>query len=269
MKQEPTRKRSVSVKLFRKFLGYPTTEANGRYRDYFLLMFYLIGINSIDLLLARMNCLVNGRFEYIRSKTHKKYSIKVEPEAEELLKRYAGKDYLLEAMDHCKLYRSFAHEMNDALKEIGDVRWEMVPDPDDLFAPPKLTKTITPVIPEISTYYARHCWATFAHEAGVSLQRAATVLAGGATFFFAMGWGQMPEATSRMHTSPRFFEIPPAPSPGEKLFRRQDRGISPFFRNRPGMLYTRPVYHFCSEPQIDAKGFLADLCGDDLSVEYT
>ena len=169
IKQEPTRKRSVSVDVFRKFLGYPTTETNRRYRDYFLLMFYLIGINSIDLLLARRNCLVGGRFEYIRSKTHKKYSIKVEPEAEELLKRYAGKDYLLEAMDHCKLYRSFAHEMNDALKEIGDVRWEMVPDPDDLFAPPRLVKVVTPVIPEISTYYARHCWATFAYEAGVPL----------------------------------------------------------------------------------------------------
>ena len=169
IKQEPTRKRSVSVKLFKEFLDYPATEANRRYRDYFLLMFYLIGINSQDLLLARKEQTNNGRFEYIRAKTHKHYSIKIEPETEELLKRYEGKDYLLEAMDHCKLYRSFAHEMNDALKQIGEVKWEMVPDPDDLFAPPKLVKTITPIVPEISTYYARHCWATFAYEAGVSL----------------------------------------------------------------------------------------------------
>ena len=169
IKQEETKKRSVSVDLFRKFLDCPTTEANGRYRDYFLLMFYLIGINSRDLLMARKEQINNGRFEYIRAKTHKRYSIRIEPEAEELLKRYEGKDYLLEAMDHCRLYRSFAHEMNDAMKEIGDVRWEMVPDPDDLFAPPKLERIVTPVIPEISTYYARHCWATFAYEAGVPL----------------------------------------------------------------------------------------------------
>lgn len=139
------------------------------FRDYFLLMFYLIGINSKDLLLARKGNLVNGRLEYIREKTHKKYSIRIEPEAEELLKRYEGSDYLLGAMDGCKHYKSFAHEMNDHLKMIGEEVVEMVPDPEDLFGTPRLIKTIKPVIPGISTYYARHCWATFAYEAGVPL----------------------------------------------------------------------------------------------------
>lgn len=169
IKQEPTRKRSVSVELFRKFLNYPTSPANARYRDYFLLMFYLIGINSKDLLLGLEKQIINGRFEYIREKTHKKYSIKIEPEAEELLKRYEGRNYLLEAMDHCKHYRSFAHEMNDHLKMIGEVVVETIPDTEDLFGTPHLQKTIRPVIPGISTYYARHCWATFAYEAGIPL----------------------------------------------------------------------------------------------------
>ena len=169
IKQEPTKKRSVSVELFRKFLDYPAPPHLQRYRDYFLLMFYLIGINSKDLLLVRKESVVGDRLEYIREKTHKKYSIKIEPEAKELLKRYEGKGYLLEAMDRCKHYKSFAREINDGLKEIGDVSWELVPDPDDLFGTPHLIKTVKPVIPEITTYYARHCWATFAHEAGVSL----------------------------------------------------------------------------------------------------
>ena len=169
IRQEPTKKRSVPIELFRKFLDYPAPPHLQRYRDYFLLMFYLIGINSKDLLLVRKESVVGDRLEYIREKTHKKYSIKIEPEAKELLKRYEGKDYLLEAMDRCKHYKSFAREINDGLKEIGDVSWEMVPDPEDLFAPPHLEKIINPVIPEITTYYARHCWATFAHEAGVSL----------------------------------------------------------------------------------------------------
>ena len=169
IRQEPTRKRSVSVELFRKFLDYPTSERNAMFRDYFLLMFYLIGINSKDLLLARKGNLVNGRLEYIREKTHKKYSIRIEPEAEELLKRYKGSDYLLRAMDGCKHYKSFAHEMNDHLKMIGEEVVEMVPDPEDLFGTPRLIKTVKPVIPGISTYFARHCWATFAYEAGVPL----------------------------------------------------------------------------------------------------
>lgn len=169
IKQEPTKKRSVSIEVFRKFLNHPAPANLCRYRDYFLLMFYLIGINAKDLLLVSEKGINNGRLEYIREKTHKKYSIKIEPEAEELLKKYKGERYLLEAMDHCKHYKNFVHEMNDKLKEIGGVTWEMVPDPEDLFGTPQLIKTITPVIPEISTYYARHCWATFAYEIGISL----------------------------------------------------------------------------------------------------
>ena len=167
IKHEPTKKRSVSIEVFRKFLDYPIPAHLVRYRDYFLLMFYLIGINSKDLFLARRNDIVNGRLEYIRAKTHKMYSIKIEPEAEKLLKKYQGENYLLEVMDHCKHYKNFAHEMNDKLKEVGDVKWEMVPDPEDLFGTPKLVKTINPVIPKVSTYFARHCWATFARKAGV------------------------------------------------------------------------------------------------------
>ena len=169
IKQEPTRKRSVSVELFRKFLDYPTSERNAMFRDYFLLMFLLIGINSKDLLLACKDNLVNGRLEYIREKTHKKYSIRIEPEAEELLKKYKGKNYLLKAMDGCKHYKSFAHEMNDHLKMIGEEVVEMVPDPEDLFGTPRQIKTVKPIISGISTYYARHCWATFAYEAGIPL----------------------------------------------------------------------------------------------------
>ena len=164
------------MELFRKFLDYPTSERNAMFRDYFLLMFLLIGINSKDLLLACKDNLINGRLEYIREKTHKKYSVKIEPEAEELLKRYKGKDYLLEAMDHCKHYKSFAHEMNDHLKMIGEETVEMIPDTEDLFGTPHLQKTIKPIIPGISTYYARHCWATFAYEAGVPLDTTSQAL---------------------------------------------------------------------------------------------
>ena len=169
IKHKETKKRSVSVELFREFLDYPAPPHLARYRDYFLLMFYLIGINSKDLLLVRKESVVNGRLEYTREKTNKNYSVKIEPEAEELLKKYEGKGYLLEAMDKCVHYKSFAREINDHLKQIGEVKWEMVPDPDDLFGTPHLIKIVKPVIPEITTYYARHCWATFAHEAGVSL----------------------------------------------------------------------------------------------------
>ena len=176
IRHEPTRKRSVSVERFREFLNYPVPKHLERYRDYFLLMFFLIGINSKDLLLAKRSNVVNGRFEYVRNKTGKQYSIKLEPEALALLEKYKGKNYLLDAMDTCKHYKSFAHDMNDALKEVGKVEWQMIPQSDDLFAPPKLSKVVQPVIQNITTYYARHCWATFAYEIGVSIDIIAQAL---------------------------------------------------------------------------------------------
>ena len=176
IRQEQTRKRSVSIDTFRKFISYPVPERLVRYRDYFILMFLLIGINSKDLLLAKKSSLVNGRLEYIRQKTGKHYSIKVEPEAMTLINKYSGRNWLLDAMDTCKHYKSFAHDLNDALKEVGDVRWDMIPDSEDLFAPPKLEKIICPVIEGITTYYARHCWATFAYEIGVSIDIIAQAL---------------------------------------------------------------------------------------------
>ena len=133
-------------------------------------MFYLIGINAKDLFLAKKSSVVKGRLEYVREKTNKSYSIKIEPEAQKLINKYRSKgEYLLEVMDHYQHYENFLHHMNDILKEIGTIEWEMIPNPDDLFEQPKLEKHITPVIPGISSYFARHSWATFAYDLGISL----------------------------------------------------------------------------------------------------
>ena len=169
IKQEPTPKRSVSVQQLREFMTYPTNARQQVFRDYFFLMFYLIGINAVDLLLAKKSSIVNGRFEYIRRKTHKPYSIKIEPEAEVLLHKYAGKKYLLEGMDRFSSHKTFIHQMDDSLQSIGKITWEMIPDPEDLFAMPQLEKHIEPIIPDITTYYARHTWSTLAYEVGIPI----------------------------------------------------------------------------------------------------
>ena len=169
IKSEPTKKRNIEVERFRKFMTYPTSPQNELYRDYFMLLFYLIGINTVDLLLAKKDNVINGRLEYDRQKTHKHYSIKIEPEAEAIIRKHAGKgEYLLDAMDHCQHYRSFAHQMNDAIKTIGEEVEEEVPDMANLFGEPAIVKKIVPIIPGISTYYARHTWATFAAELDIS-----------------------------------------------------------------------------------------------------
>lgn len=175
IKQEPTRKRSVSVNTLREFYSFPTKPNLEIYRDYFFLMFFLIGINVKDLLLAKPDAIQNGRLEYIREKTHKKYSIKIEPEAKALLNKYKGKVYLVEAMDHVNDYRNFNHLINKSLCQIGRVVEENVM-PDDLFGETQKTTRLVPIIPELTTYYARHCWATFAYEIGISVDVIAQAL---------------------------------------------------------------------------------------------
>ena len=168
IKQEETKKRSVFVENLRRFRDFLTDSDNKMYRDYFFLMFYLIGINSVDLLLAKKSQVQKGRLEYIRAKTGKSYSIKIEPEAQEIINRYKGKgDYLLNAMDHCKHYQNFARQINEHLKLIGEKRVEYIHETDDLFDIPIRKVTIEPIIKGITTYYARHTWATIAHEIGI------------------------------------------------------------------------------------------------------
>ena len=40
---------------------------------------------------------------------------------------------------------------------------------DDLFGMSKIVKRIDPIIPDISTYFSRHTWATIAYEIGIPI----------------------------------------------------------------------------------------------------
>lgn len=152
IKKEETRKRSLSVEQLRVLKDYPCEEYQVRYRDMFMLMFYLIGVNAADLFLAKPEAIDNGRFEYKRAKTGKLYSIKVEPEAMEIIDRYKGENYLLNIMDEYKDYKNFLHRMGIALKDIGKV--ERVGRGGK--------KVRESLFKDLSSYWSRHTWATIA-----------------------------------------------------------------------------------------------------------
>lgn len=152
IRQEETRKRNLPVEELRRLFNYPVEEYQEYYLDYFKLIFMLIGINTIDLF--NLTSVENGRIEYRRAKTHRLYSIKVEPEAMEIIDRHRAKNGngLLDITDRWKDHRDFQKWCNAALKKIG-----------------KVTRTgrggkkeIKPEWPELSTYWARHSWATIA-----------------------------------------------------------------------------------------------------------
>lgn len=157
IRPEETRKRSLTLAELRRFIQMDVEEYQRFYKDMFLLSFFLIGINAADL--ARLTEITpEGRIEYERAKTHRKYSVKVESEAMEIIERYKGENTLLCIADRWTDHRNFLHQLNKALKKMGHV--ERVGRGGK--------KIITPAFPELSSYWCRHTWATIAYnECGV------------------------------------------------------------------------------------------------------
>ena len=155
IKSEETRKRSLTVEDLRLLKDMEVSKPLERFRDYFMLMFYLIGINMTDLFHARPEDLCQGRLNYRRDKTGKMYSVKVEPEAMAIIDKYRGKDWLLEPMDNHGDFLSWRTQFNKRLKALGQVtgkRGKVIADGP---------------FPELSTYWSRHSWATIAYQIGI------------------------------------------------------------------------------------------------------
>lgn len=75
IEQETTPKRSLLPEQLAMLRDYECEEHQKKYRDIFMLIFYLIGINTKDLFSLTSKDAVNGRIEYRRAKTGRWYSI--------------------------------------------------------------------------------------------------------------------------------------------------------------------------------------------------
>lgn len=167
IRDEETRKRFLPAGRLRELRDYPYEAHQAKYRDMFMLMLYLAGINPADLFQARKRDVRGGRLEYRRAKTGKLYSVKIEPEAQELISRHAGKgEWLLDVMDRYGDYRDFLHRMNRELKRIGPAVRKGRGG----------RKEVQPLFPELSAYWARHSWATLAYRLGVPLDTVSEAL---------------------------------------------------------------------------------------------
>ena len=142
----PTKKRSLSVENIRKVFNAEGLEDwEVKYLDFFKLSFMLIGINVVDL--CNLAEIVDGRIEYDRAKTHKPYSVKVEPEAMVLIEKYKGEKHLLNFTDK---YTNYRHFYNNLCKGLNSIKSKLG------------LKTLT-------SYWARHTWATIAYnDCGIS-----------------------------------------------------------------------------------------------------
>ena len=135
IKSEATESRNLSIAQIKEIRDFQTEwPVLALARDTWMLSLYLIGINNDDLYHAT-TITGNGRLQYTRAKTHRKYSIKLEPEAKELLTKIKGKKSLLCFSETYDSVHAMTHSVNKALKKI---------------------------LPELTVYHARHSWSTLA-----------------------------------------------------------------------------------------------------------
>lgn len=146
----------LSIEEMREYRDIEVEDFMEKYRDMFLLGFYLIGINLSDLLELPANAIKHGRIVYRRKKTGRLYDIKVEPEALKIINKYHGTKHLVRFLDDGTKLSSFKRRLGDYIKRIGKV--ELVKNRRGAL----IKKQLKPLHDDIVWYTARRSWATIA-----------------------------------------------------------------------------------------------------------
>jgi integrase/recombinase XerD len=167
IKSERTQKRAIHMNDVARLQGLPLPLDSPAWhsRNYFLLSVSLIGMSFTDLVYLKPTNIQKGRLIFKRRKTHKEYNIKLTSIAKSIIGLYNGRSikYLLPILPNAvvedsltahKLIKQFIKTTNKYLKRMAEE-----------------LKTDT-----ITTYVARHTWATTAKRLGYSNELIAEAL---------------------------------------------------------------------------------------------
>ena len=168
IKKQETMKRSLTVQDLRRLRDYPCEEWQRKYVDMFMLSFYLCGINMVDLV-ALPKIERGNMIEFRRSKTGVPCRIKVPDVAWEIIDRYKGQKKLVCFGEDCcsvNAWHDRLHRMNLALQKVGPSSYVYV-KAKGRGKKLKKKKVYEALFPELTSYWARHTWATLAAEVDV------------------------------------------------------------------------------------------------------
>jgi len=162
IKNERTINRTLTIAEMNSIATYelPIGSTIWHHRNLFMLSYCLIGINFADLLTLTQENFVDGRLVFRRRKTHKVYSILIQPKAQKILNHYMGhstnrgKDFILPFVINKGNPVALKKDILQAIKNTNDYLSKLV----------KLCEVKKPV----TTYYARYTWANVARSLGFS-----------------------------------------------------------------------------------------------------
>lgn len=169
IKKEDTMKRSLPVGDLRRLRDYPCEGWQRKYVDVFMLSFYLAGINLVDLMgLPPLGA--DGVIRYRRSKTGVLCQLSVPPEARAIIERYRGERHLLWFGERLKPgaegWHDWLHRFNEGLQKVGPSGYMYVRRKGQCGGKQRV-KVYNALFPELTSYWARHTWATLAAEIDV------------------------------------------------------------------------------------------------------
>lgn len=130
-------------------------------KNIFLFSFYTMGMNVIDICYLKESDIIDGRIRFRRSKTAKPHNIKILDPVQKILDYYQqfdfGTEYIIPAIkkEHVteaqkkKRAKDFNRYINNNLKKLGELAGISSPQ-------------------ELTTYVARHSWATTMKRRGAS-----------------------------------------------------------------------------------------------------
>ena len=128
-------------------------------KDIFIFSYLCGGINFTDIANLTTANIVNGRLEYVRQKTHKKIKIGIPSEAMKIIEKYTSesKGYLFPILDK-NIHKTPLQRQNRIHKILAKVNKNL-----------KLLAAELGIEDTVTTYVARHSFATILKKSGVNI----------------------------------------------------------------------------------------------------
>lgn len=175
VKPNPPKKRNIYLENIRKIMNLENgLKRHDLARDVFMLSFFLVGINTVDMFKVPYSSRKKGRIIYQRSKTkdrredNAEISIKIEPEVERLMKKYVDPDKV-RLFSFYKLYSdssAFNNAVNKGFKRVlQEVNENIERDIKEATSKQEKEELKSFLIPsDTKAYSVRHSWATIARN---------------------------------------------------------------------------------------------------------
>ncbi len=161
-----TQKRAITKNEMQKLMNFPIPPATTPYlafaKDIFIFTYLTAGINFRDIATLQYTNVRNGRIYYTRHKTGKKITCQLMPQAQQIIQKYSKpqheeQDYIFPILDR-KIHRTALQQHNRIHKILAKVNL-------NLKELGKMAGIQTP----LTTYVARHTYATVLKRAGVNI----------------------------------------------------------------------------------------------------